>query len=151
MPNFFSSIRNAALALCLVIALPAAASAAAYIKYDGVDGEAQTAIDYGELTSSTRVADILFALGQRTGMIANRIQLHYRGQVLANSQMLSQLPRTGTSCQVPPATRRGLQKQREQVSFCYQKIIWTVTRDRSGRFQLVETFEDMPRRRRIGG
>lgn len=151
MSNFFSTIRNIALAVCLMFALPAAASAAAYIKYDGVDGESQSAVDYGELASSTRVADILFALGQRTGMNANRIQLHYRGQVLANSQTLSQLPRTGTSCRVPPATRRGLQKQREQVSFCYQKIIWTVTRDRSGRFQLVETFEDMPRRRRIGG
>ncbi len=151
MPNFFASIRNVALAVCLAFALPAAASAAAYIKYDGVDGESQSAVDYGELASSTRVADILFALGQRTGMNANRIQLHYRGQVLANSQTLSQLPRTGASCRVPPATRRGLQKQREQVSFCYQKIIWTVTRDRSGRFQLVETFEDMPRRRRIGG
>lgn len=151
MTQFFSTIRNFLLAIAVSLALPAVASAAAYLKYEGIDGESQSAAHYEELSATTRVADILFQLARSTGMNANRIQLHYRGQRLDGSAMLAQLPRTSMPCRIGAPVQRRMQKQREHVSFCYQKIIWTVTRDSAGRFQLVETDEDMPRRRRIGG
>lgn len=153
MTKFIALIRNGFMAGLLLLVLPAAAQAAAYIKYEGIDGEATSGPVFIELTANMRAADILFEIARRSGMDQRRIQLILHGNRLTGQELLSQVRRTPLSCQLrAQAPRRMNQKQREQVSFCYQKIVWTVRAEGGGIFRLSETEEDMPRRsRRVGG
>lgn len=150
----FQSVQNVfrvASAALLLVLLPAAAQAAVFAKYDGIDGEA---VDrHHEVNMMTTAGDVIDQLITYTGLELRQISLMHNGRRLAPDQRLMQVRGQGLSCRIEPPARSGRQKQRQSIrpgqpaGFCYQKIIWTVRAgDRPGVFHLIEVEEDMPRR-----
>jgi hypothetical protein len=149
--RYFNAIGRAALAALLLTLIPAAAQAAAYIKFDGIDGEAASH-PIEEITLTTRVADVMQSISRQTGLQRDQITLRMNGNRLSPQRLLTELRSGPTPCiGTPDRPRRSRQKttQAQPAAFCYQKIVWTVRQTRqSGVFQLVETNENATTRRR---
>jgi hypothetical protein len=149
--RYLNAFGRAVLAALLLILIPSAAQAAAYVKYDGIDGESASQ-SMEEITLTTRVGDVMQSIGRQTGLQRGQIILRMNGRQLSPRQLLTELRNGPTPCiGVPDRPRRSLQKstQTETVAFCYQKIVWTVRQTREeGVFELVQTDENATSGRR---
>ncbi len=146
----YSIVNILRLSLCglLFVCVTAAADAAIYIKIDSIDGEAASQSQVWEITAVTRTSDIIAAIATRTGADARRIRVTHGGRVLSPNQILMQVRRTPLSCQIQPERGSRQKSQRESVSFCDQKIIWTLVPPGRGgtSYELRETEENLGRR-----
>jgi hypothetical protein len=149
--RYFNATCRAVLAALLLTLIPSAAQAAAYIKYDGIDGESASQ-SMEEITRTTRVGDVIQSIARQAGLSPRQITLRMNRTRLSSQDLLVELRTGPTPCiGTPDQPRRGRQKiiQSETVAFCYQKIVWTVRQTREeGVFELVQTDESATTRRR---